>query len=1207
MVFRILLAGQLFQRAIVAALLLLLPSVLVAQITITGNGSGGAIAIEQQPPFLTASLKATKGGTPFLLTKDNVLLIERNFSATPEEVSPIQNGFQVVKWRYKNYRVSPRNMAVRFVAFENDAIGGTYGTLNDTTLPYMTFQDVWSHQIRELDLGTITAGNSKTTTVQVRPVNGIKLPNGQDARFQVDSMVVTGTGFSATWKGNFITTAPPPVQVVSSFPYEIDITFTAPDDDFYRGIVTIYYHSGFYTQLLVRANAYTIPDVPALKLLSPNGNEQFAPCEEIPIRWEGSIPGLPTIAEYSLNGGKNWKNIGSSMSTSLVWKVPAEFSDSVLIRVRQELSQSNVATLAGPQFPVHSTAFHPDGSKLLAGYANTQIVEWNVPTAQKIQEFGLEVLDPLGRTPAIGLGYTKEGKILGAFRRINGSTTLAFFASGSPVPETTVELPTTYRARSVELSPDGTQLFVLPEQGVQLFVYSATDGSFLRTITLPAPINALSFSAQTNTLGVALLDNTVRLLSLADYSIVKTIPLQGVPIVNQLALSSDNSFIAVATQVSQPTGVSGIESEIHVIDGATGDIIRTLRDVGASNSVGLSFSSTARFLAIGLSGIPQVGLWNLLTDSFSGSFDGHSGALTDIQFSKVGTSLATSSSDQKDNLRLRNFSFPESDESDALSHIIRPTFTATTPVLPQTFIGSQFDTVLTASFCNSSPVPIILTKARFEKGTAFRLLTPFVTDTLQPGECITFKLAFAPQDTGAIEDKLIYSTCNSEFVLPLQAYSLNRTIAALAHNLNFASICVGTSVERDIDFLRNDDPVPLVVNSIEVFDPLRSPFTILTPVRDTVLQPGETLRLRVRFTPRVMGEDRWLFRIFYSNQRAVTSTLDLLGYGLGAEIALSNSDVRFIPEQPMRTVTLENKSDVDVTIDSVTIAPIGAFTVVSGLPVVIPANGTASVEVRWNGTEVNDATMSAFFTPCALPQTATLGLYKGNSILSLPVVEADPRGNASIPVHFSTVENKPYSGTRAFEAEFTVHAGLFLPQSIQSEYGTASIIRNDVVGNQRIIGIRVEGNFPKEGIAAVVTGPAGLAEVTTSSLSFPTSQEPWGKAVTMSFEEGEFRLTGICNNLRLAKPGETISIQALYPNPAQAAVTLEFTAQIAGDCTVQLIDPLGQTLGDMQYIRAVEGENSMQLVLPPLSDGSYRLVLRQGVAVSSVALTVRNK
>lgn len=1201
--------AQPFRRTLVVALLLLLPTALAAQITLSGSGAGGAIVVEQEPPFLVASIKAAKNNVPFVLTKDNFLVIERNFSSTPEEISLPQDGFQKVKWRYKNYRVSPRRMSIRFLAFENSTIGEAFSSLSDTTLPYMTFQafiDQKFQQIREYDFGTVASGSQTTKTIQIRPINGIKLPNGQDDPFRVDSMVVQGTGFTATWKGNFVTTRPPPVEVISSFPYDIDVTFTAPDNNFHRGVITVYYHSGFYTQLLVRANAYTIPDVPALKLITPNGNENFAPCEDIPIQWEGSIPSLPTIAEYSLNGGRDWKFIGSSAGKTLLWRVPAEFSDSVLIRVRQELAQSNITTLSGPDFPVHSIAFHPDGSKLLAGYASTDIVEWDVARTTKIQEFSLSVTDPLGRTPVIGVGYTKDNNIAAAFRSVNGITTLAFFTSGSPLPVSTVQLPTTYKARSMEITPDGTQLFVVPEQGAQLFVYSATDGAFVRTVTLSAPINAISFSPNTNTLGVALLNNTIELLSLDNYATIKTIVLSTIPIVNQLALSVDNSFIAIATQVSQPTLVSGIESEVHVLDGATGTIIRTLRDKSASNSVGLSFSSTARFLAIGSAGTPQVSLWNLFVDSFSGAFEGHSNVLTDIQFSKVGTSLATSSNDKQENLRLRSFSFPESDNSDTLAHIIRPTVAATTPVLPIAFIGTQFDTVLTASFCNSGIVPVVLTKVRFEKGTAFQLLSPFVTDTLHPGECITFKLAFAPQDTGLLEDKLIYSTCNSEFALPLQARSRNRTIAFMADELNFASICAGTTTERFIDFLRNDDPIPLTVNSIEVFDPLRSPFTILTPVRDTILQPGETLRLRVRFSPQSAGEDRRLFRIFHSNQRTVFGTMHLLGYGLGAEIALSSNDVRFLPERLTRTIALENKSDVDVTIDSIAINPSGAFSVVSGLPVVIPAKGTVSLEVRWSGEATNDAQMSAFFTPCALPQTATLGEYKGHSTLSIPIVRADPRGSASIPIRFSTVENRPYNDSRVFETEFSVHPGLFLPQSVHSDYGTAMLIRNDIVGNRRIVGIRVEGSFPQEGVAAIVTGPAGLAEVTTSSLAFPASQQPWGKAVITSFEEGELRLTGVCDELRLTKTA-ALSVQALYPNPAQKAVTLEFTASIAEDCAVYIVDPLGQTIGEIQRVNAVEGQNSMQVVLPPLSDGSYRLVLRQGVFSTSVTLAVRNK
>lgn len=1180
---------------------------LPAQIVLSGNAPGNGISVQKEPPFFTAVVKAEKNGSPYVLTRDNLLILESNYSVVPTEVQPPENGFQKVKWKLGNYRISPAYLSYTFLAFDNTATGQAAGRQLDTLSPFIVFQDDRSTSIRALDFGNVQPGATTTIRVQIRPITGIKNPNDTESPVPVDSMVVEGEGFSAVWRGYDNFTDPPPTRVYSSFPYKIDVSFQAGDNSYQTGSITVYYNNGLHTKLLMKANTFVIPDVPAIRVLTPNGSEKLAPCQEIPVQWEGHISSMPTIAEYSIDGGRSWIRIGESNSNSLIWRVPGSYSDSVLIRVRQELSQSEIVRLEGPQFAVNALAFNASGDRLIAGYANATLVEWNISSASQVQTFQLSAPDPLGRTPVIGTGYTSTGDIAAAFRTFNGITTLALFRSGNSLPYVEQTLPADFNAKSMSVSPDGTSLFVVPDRGTRIFVYSAADASFVRSIDMPAPVTALSFSSAAGTIGVALLDNTVRILSLPDFTITRTISLPDLPIIHRLALSADNSFIAIATQVSKPTLSTGAESEIHVLQTATGTIIRTLRNIASSNSVGLSFSSTARFLAVGLEGTPQIGLWNLLTDSFNSSFDGHTGLLTDIRFSPVGTALVSSSTDKTDNLRARKFAFPESDVSDTFLRILQQSVAAQQPSLPPTYIGRQFDTVLTTSFCNNGEVPLYLTGVRFEKGVSFKLVSPFMPDTLTPGECMTFTLAFEPKDTGVIEDKLIYSTCTAEFSLPLQAVGNNRTIALLADNTDFGEICVGESIEREIAFIRNDDPIPLTVNFIDMETQPQSPFTILNPPADTVLQPGETLFLRVRFQPVNVGTDRRLFRVHHSGQTAVVAMLHINGRGLGAEIALSKNDLRFLPEQPTRSVSLSNKADIPVKVDSIEITPAGAFTVITPLPVVIPPGGSIDLEVQWNLAPTPDATLATYFTPCAIAQTATLGLYQGLSTLSMPVIEADPRGEASIPVRFSSAENKPYDGERVFETEFTVNAGLFLPQTVRSDYGEATIIRNDVVGDTRFIGIRVEGEFPLEGVAAVVTGPAGLGAVLTSPLTFIADQQPWGQAVQTTLNAGEFRLTNVCEDRTLVKPGAAIVVHTVYPNPAWHSTTVEFEAPVAGVCTVQLIDPLGQSVGGERQVQVTEGRNTVQVPLPDVSNGSYRLVVRQGTAVTSVALTVRNQ
>lgn len=1193
-------------RCALALLLCLLCSPLLpAQIVVVGTNTTGTVAVVRDMPYFTAALSATKNGQPFLLSTRNVVIVEDNASTIPVSVSDPVDGFQTVSWVYANHRISSQYLSPRIVVYEGNAVfeATTGSIVAPYKAPYVQFQTTFADKIRSLSFGSVALGLSKMTPVEVRAITGIKDANNNELPVHVDSMVVEGEGFSAAWKGNFVTSQPPPVNIVSPFGYKVEVTFTPTSNSYSRGLLTVYYDNGLRAELVLEGNFFSMPDVSAIKVLTPNGSERFGPCQDVPVKWTGHINGVPTTVEYSTDGGQSWKTAGQSNDSMLVWRVPSEISDKVLVRASQQTTQSEVKKLVGPQSAVSTLAFNNNGQKLIGGYADGSLVEWDVNSGSRLFTYPAS-----NGTTVAGIGYTADGSVAAiVYNNLSRKTpTLVVYPSNTSTPSIENQLNLGFNMQSASVSPDGTQIFIVPERGAQLHVYSTTTGEFVRTVDLPAPIASLSFSSETGMLGVALLDNTVRLLRMTDYSIVQTQQLRGLPTTIQLALSSDNTFAAVASRRSTATQTSPVESEINIIELATGTIVRTLRNLGASNSVGISFSSTARYLAIGMEAVPQIALWNLVSNTPNTNFDGHSGTLTDIQFSPLGTSLATSSRAATDNLRLRAFAFPESDRSDEFFSILPLNITIKQPNLPETYLGAAFDTVLTASFCNAGDIPVILTNVRMGNGSAFRLLSPFAGDTLLPGECLAFTVEFAPSDTGVISDRLIYSTCNSELVFPLQAKGLNRTIGMLANQQSFGEVCVGESIEREVDFLRNDDPLPLTVNRIEVDNAGSSPFSILTTIRDTVLKPGEVLRLRVRFQPSVRGDVNQVFYVYHSGQTNVVAAQTIAGRGLGAEITLQSNDLRFLPESPSRTLTLTNTSTINVVVDSVNITPTGAFTVTTPLPVVIPAGGTVELAIEWNLSPTDDAAVSTFFTPCAVAQTAIVGLYKASSVLSMPVVEADPRGNASIPVRFQTTENKPYNGSRVFETEFTVHAGLFLPVTATSEFGTATITRNDISGNQRIIGVRVEGTFPTEGVVAVLSGPAGLAEVTTSTLDFATALRPWGAAVQTTFQSGDFRLTGVCGDRRLL-PDDAVLVQALYPNPAHGAVTVEFDAPTNGECSISVVDALGTTILAPFLRTAVEGRNSIQFVLPPVADGNYRLIVQQGTSVTSAALTVRNQ
>jgi len=181
-------------------------------------------------------------------------------------------------------------------------------------------------------------------------------------------------------------------------------------------------------------------------------------------------------------------------------------------------------------------------------------------------------------------------------------------------------------------------------------------------------------------------------------------------------------------------------------------------------------------------------------------------------------------------------------------------------------------------------------------------------DTVQIGGCINIKVSFVPSDTGMLNDDILIGTCTEEIHIPVSGIGINRNIHIFTENLNFDSLCINQSVDKEVLLLRNDDPVPLRINFLEIVNTDVTSFTILTPIQDTLLQPGQTLTILVRFQPGKLGSISDKVIVHHSNQAKITKELSFTGFGLGSAVSSQYGDYRFIIEVPDRKIKFKNNS-----------------------------------------------------------------------------------------------------------------------------------------------------------------------------------------------------------------------------------------------------------------------------------------------------------
>lgn len=90
-----------------------------------------------------------------------------------------------------------------------------------------------------------------------------------------------------------------------------------------------------------------------------------------------------------------------------------------------------------------------------------------------------------------------------------------------------------------------------------------------------------------------------------------------------------------------------------------------------------------------------------------------------------------------------------------------------------------------------------------------------------------------------------------------------------------------------------------------------------------------------------------------------------------------------------------------------------------------------------------------------------------------------------------------------------------------------------------------------------------------------------------------------CSPQAIIDRANTISVSAIYPNPANDVAMISFTSPVHENGTIQITDMLGQMVQTVP-LKAVEGNNLVQINLADLSAGMYFVQINCG-GISSVA------
>lgn len=1154
----------------------------------------GYVDVSKYPAY-SVKLKVQKDGTPVVVGKESILILEDNVVSRASRVSgPDGRGYQTLEWNMGS--VEARRPTI-FVTYENElgmveAQFSPVITDEEKSTSYLKFVDNDRNLLKELKFGKVVVGNYAN-----KGGNVIAIRKGSEKPIRLDSVRTTSSNFKYLWLGSSLNTSQPPVNIVSPFPYSFEILFLPSENRYYREYFTVYYDGGRENHIALVGNPYSMPRRTQLQLIQPNGGEILYPCQKYLIKWEGNKTDVPTIIEYSTTRGMEWVKIDEVIANEYVWTVPNIDADNVLLRVRQEYDTPADKALNTDRSSTQKVVFSNDGARLLSASLNGELSEFDLKNLTLINNIKFTTANyPIEQTVISGIEYFNNNtKVIVTYRFTDyyfqggkDSVALLDLAKGEIISKAELRDDTLPVQKIFVDEPRG-RFIVLRLFSNAIETYSLSNGNYITSINLGSPTTQAAKSPLGGMLAVASLDNHIKLLRMEDFTELKRIDINYLPYVTNLAISKDERFLSFSTKAASDNDVYGNFSDIYVAEINSGQIVRSLYD-NWSDAIGLDFSPTNNYVIVAFKHNPILVFWDLVNDYRSSSIFGAADSIADFRLSPSSFVIATAEP-TRGKVILREFSYPETDVSDNPFSITKPVLNIKEISLSKQLIYNPQEISVANEFCNVGKSPLIVDWMGFKNGRNFRLANSRAGDTLFPGECLSFKFTYNPIDTGVVTDSIIIVSCGNYYYLPVRGYGENRHLTFLLNPVDFEQVCVGETKTLTLRVAMNTDTIALPIDKILISEDARTNFTILDGSQSRTIEPQGVIELTIQFKPDRVGLISGFIVIYYLGQTNYKFQIPIQGIGFGTDLSVSQEVLRFIPEITVRDIVLKNISETDVTIDSVVFSEPGFFWLSNVVPFSLPANSAKILTINWDGTTMKDVQMRVYATPCAVVKTILLGPYIGTSLLWIETIEHEPKGVVEIPIFFQNTENFSYNGRRFFESEIHLNPRMFLPFEVTSSFGSARLLRNEIVSDRRIIGFRVEGDFPTSGIVATLKGNIGLAESDTTSISFVEGSKFWGRSVQTTARDGILKLTGLCGNRRILLDENKITLLSIAPNPVSNLLRIDFEVQEPDVIALSIFDNLGNKVFMNTFSSVQAGANSINLDVSSLVNGNYRLVL----------------
>ena len=679
-----------------------------------------------------------------------------------------------------------------------------------------------------------------------------------------------------------------------------------------------------------------------LKVLHPNGGEQFVAGSDTLITWNGVAPTDTVRLDYSIDKGKSWRTITDKAATlQYKWmNIPLPSSVECLVRARQlsddslarSIKDSLIATLKGHNNRVMESVWSPDGLFLASGGDDGSIKIWDAVTFEEVKTL-------TGHKGGVtSLDWSPDG-----IRLVSGSL-------DSTVKIWDAVLGTnlfTFKGHNhfvecVSWSPDGKKI---------------ASGSRDATINILSPQGKLLRTLRGHTFAVrdvAWHPDAVKLASgSADYTIKIWDTNKGI---ENITIREHKDWVwSVSWHPNGQKIVSGCDDGSVIIwDANTGKNLQTLSSWG-SVIWSVSWSPNGKKIV----SVNEYGDIDIFDDNGTkiNRLRNNWGDIYDVSWHPENYAIVCSRyNGTVDIWGIENFfNILQQDQSDAVFSIVAPQAIARNIDLGQVLVGSRKDSVVADVVRNTGTYPFEVDSIYFRGADAgaFALVSGTPRYTVPSGTNKYGEFRFAPLRTGVHTAQIVIITQADTLLQTIRGEGIAPSLAVVNNLIDFGVVDVGKSRDsvRAVT-IRNSGTSPLTINSTRHDTPNAVDFTTLAGGGSFTLQSGDTARLDLRFKPSEAGRTSGRL-LFDYNGLGSPAVVQLFGEGIKKNPKILSTATLFddvvCETERKSNVEIKNEGGSDLIISEINIA--GAnnldFIINQSLPITIMPDSSYSFPITF--------------------------------------------------------------------------------------------------------------------------------------------------------------------------------------------------------------------------------------------------------------------